>query len=291
MKPSVSQFVDVRGLRYHVRTWGDARARKLILLHGWMDVSASFQFLVDALTADWQVLAPDWRGFGLSAWPHEGYWFADYVADLDGLVRALSPDAPRRHRRPQPGRQRGADVRRAAARTGQERRVARRVRHSRRGAGRRAEEVHGLAGRAGSAAGTLRSTAASRRWPIACRRTMRGCRATRRSSWPRIGARRCRTAPRGCAPTRATSCPFPNVYRLEEVFAIWRNIAAPALWVAADDSDIPALAGRRRRPAAEIARRMAHVPGARLVTIADAGHMLHHDQPEAVAHALETFLA
>jgi pimeloyl-ACP methyl ester carboxylesterase len=36
---------------------------------------------------------------------------------------------------------------------------------------------------------------------------------------------------------------------------------------------------------------MAHVPGARLVTIGDAGHMLHHDQPQAVARALETFLA
>jgi len=28
----------------------------------------------------------------------------------------------------------------------------------------------------------------------------------------------------------------------------------------------------------------------RLVTIADAGHMLHHDQPEAVARAIEAFL-
>ena len=91
MRPSTSQFVDVRGLRYHVRTWGDARARKLILLHGWMDVSASFQFLVDALSADWQVLAPDWRGFGLSEWPHEGYWFADYVADLDACCARWRP--------------------------------------------------------------------------------------------------------------------------------------------------------------------------------------------------------
>ena len=84
----------MRGLRYHVRTWGEPGARKLVLLHGWMDVSASFQFLVDALASDWQVLAPDWRGFGLSEWPHDGYWFADYVADLDGLVRVLAPDGP-----------------------------------------------------------------------------------------------------------------------------------------------------------------------------------------------------
>jgi pimeloyl-ACP methyl ester carboxylesterase len=32
------------------------------------------------------------------------------------------------------------------------------------------------------------------------------------------------------------------------------------------------------------------VPGGRLATIADAGHMLHHDQPAAVAAAIEPFL-
>ena len=91
MKPSRSRFVPMRGLSYHVRTWGDPAARKLFLLHGWMDVSASFQFLVDALADDWYVLAPDWRGFGLSETPQDGYWFLDYVADLDALARALAP--------------------------------------------------------------------------------------------------------------------------------------------------------------------------------------------------------
>jgi pimeloyl-ACP methyl ester carboxylesterase len=36
------------------------------MMHGWMDVGASFQFVVDALQGDWHVIAPDWRGFGLS---------------------------------------------------------------------------------------------------------------------------------------------------------------------------------------------------------------------------------
>ena len=40
----------------------------MVMLHGWMDVSASFQFVVDALGADWHVYAPDWRGFGLTEW-------------------------------------------------------------------------------------------------------------------------------------------------------------------------------------------------------------------------------
>src|SRR5438552_12136411 len=68
MKPSQSEFVQIRGLRYHCRCWGEALAPKLFMLHGWMDVSASFQFLVDALRGNWRVIAPDWRGFGLSEW-------------------------------------------------------------------------------------------------------------------------------------------------------------------------------------------------------------------------------
>src|SRR3954469_23947014 len=92
MRQSESQFLNIRGLRYHVRTWGDPSHPKLFMLHGWMDVSASFQFLVDALQKDWHVLAPDWRGYGLTEWPQDGYWFHDYLGDLDALLTALSPD-------------------------------------------------------------------------------------------------------------------------------------------------------------------------------------------------------
>lgn len=49
MKPSRSSFYTIRGVRYHVRCWGPCDGPPLFLLHGWMDVSASFQFLVDAL--------------------------------------------------------------------------------------------------------------------------------------------------------------------------------------------------------------------------------------------------
>ena len=59
MKESQSRFIDVRGLKYHFRIWGDASAPKLIMLHGFQDVSASWQFTVDALRRDWQVIAPD----------------------------------------------------------------------------------------------------------------------------------------------------------------------------------------------------------------------------------------
>ncbi len=95
MKPSRSRHVAVRGLRYHLREWGEAGAPQLVLLHGWMDVSASFQFVVDAFGGDWHVVAPDWRGFGLSdGGPGDCYWFPDYLADLDAILDAVTPDAP-----------------------------------------------------------------------------------------------------------------------------------------------------------------------------------------------------
>ena len=66
MTPSRSEFIRVRGLRYHVRRWGDDAAPKLFLLHGWLDVSATWQPVVEGLLSRWQVLCPDWRGFGHS---------------------------------------------------------------------------------------------------------------------------------------------------------------------------------------------------------------------------------
>ncbi len=50
--------------------------------------------MVDHFARDWPLAAADWRGFGHSEWPEEGYWFPDYYADLDALLEQLSPHAP-----------------------------------------------------------------------------------------------------------------------------------------------------------------------------------------------------
>jgi len=103
-RTSRSRFVTLRGLRHHVLEWGDASMTTperptLLMQHGWMDVAASFQFVVDALPTDRHVLAFDWRGFGLTdATRADTYWLPDYVADLDAAIDALCLDrgAPRR---------------------------------------------------------------------------------------------------------------------------------------------------------------------------------------------------
>src|SRR6187402_3097478 len=89
---SRSEFVPIRSLSYHVRLWGkpEAGTSPLVMVHGWMDVAASWQFVVDALARDRWVIAPDWRGYGLTRLAHgaaaDNYWLPYYMADLDFLL-------------------------------------------------------------------------------------------------------------------------------------------------------------------------------------------------------------
>ncbi|RTL52111.1 MAG: alpha/beta fold hydrolase, partial [Rhodocyclaceae bacterium] len=94
---SRSEFVPVRHLRYHVRCWGQATPGQppLVLLHGWMDVAASWQFVVDALVTERHIIAPDWRGFGFTEGGKvDHYWFPDYLADLECLLDHYAAATP-----------------------------------------------------------------------------------------------------------------------------------------------------------------------------------------------------
>ena len=57
---AAAESVAVRGLRLHVRRWRADGGPRVVMLHGWADVGASFQFVVDALPAHWDIVAPDW---------------------------------------------------------------------------------------------------------------------------------------------------------------------------------------------------------------------------------------
>ena len=104
--PAKSLTIQARGLPQHLLIWGDlgrisAQEPLLLLVHGWMDVAASFQFMVDALRQQpgWTerpIAALDWRGFGQTPGPTgaDCYYFPDYLGDLDAVVHALSPDHP-----------------------------------------------------------------------------------------------------------------------------------------------------------------------------------------------------
>ena len=84
----------LRDVDYYINEWGDPDAPLIVFLHGWGDSGATFQFVVDALAGRWHVIAPDWRGFGKTIHRARGYWFPDYLADLDRLLEIYSPSAP-----------------------------------------------------------------------------------------------------------------------------------------------------------------------------------------------------
>ncbi len=73
-----------------------------------------------------------------------------------------------------------------------------------------------------------------------------------------------------------------NLYQLEETLELYRRIEA------SDDSLAKWWAGRFTL--AEYHERLKCVPDIRTGVIQDAGHMLHHDQPEQLARMIEAFL-
>src|SRR6185295_18894070 len=65
-----------------------------VLLHGWLDHAGSFDLLAPLLPG--RTVALDFRGHGDSQWVGPGgfYHFVEYIADLDGVLEALSPQEP-----------------------------------------------------------------------------------------------------------------------------------------------------------------------------------------------------
>ena len=92
-------FVEVRGLRFHLRRHepsAGAGSVPAVLLHGWLDHCGSFDGLLPALAAEGPVFALDLRGHGESDWVGAGgfYHAPEYVADLDGVLDALGIAGP-----------------------------------------------------------------------------------------------------------------------------------------------------------------------------------------------------
>jgi len=287
MKFSRSDFLELRGRRVHVRCWGPSEAPALFLLHGWMDVSASFQFLVDALAREWRLIAPDWRGFGGSQRNNDAYWFPDYVADLDALLEHYSPARP-----------------------------ARLIGHSLGGnaaclyAGIRPERVERLATLEGFGLHVSDPAEAPERYgkwlaglragPAFNRYADRAALALRLQGVnPRLSAEQAaflvlhlgQETEAGDIVVAADPyhrLPSPILYRLDDAKACWRRITAPVLWVAARDSFIM----KRFADAdggADYRARIACFADLRVEMLEDCGHNMHHDQPARLAALIEDF--
>lgn len=299
-RPARSEFAPVRKLQYHVLRWGEARSERppLVLMHGWMDVAASYQFVVDAFSPAFfegrTILAADWRGFGLTACPeHDNYWFPDYLADLDFLLDHYVGDQP-------------IDL----------------VGHSMGGnavmlyAGVRPQRIRRLVNLEGFGMPATRPDRAPKRyaqWMDELKSLHRGELSLKGYADPDGVARRLmKTNPRlpeDKAQWLARQWARPDaqgqwqilgdaahkivnaqLYRVDEVLAAFAAITAPVLSVEASNNQMEQW-WQGKYTLAEFHERLKSVPQLQQARIQDAGHMLHHDQPEQLAAVIENFLA
>jgi pimeloyl-ACP methyl ester carboxylesterase len=275
----------IRGLRMHLTRWPGADPRPIVLLHGFMDTGDTFQFLVDELPASRTFVALDWRGFGRSDWPTEGYWFPDYFGDLDALLDVLSPGAP----------------------------VAL-VGHSMGGniammyAGLRPDRVHSVVNIEGfglqptkpeQAPGRIRQWLDQLREPpeVTVFPSVDVLAGVLRKRNPRLPADRaafiarawCEPQPNGTARMRfdpAHKRANPVLYQRAEAEACWREVTAPLLYVLGADSEYLARLDGGGHPdtMARFVRRLEPC------WIEGASHMVHHERPAELAAAVESFL-
>jgi pimeloyl-ACP methyl ester carboxylesterase len=295
VRQSISQFIPIRHQRYHVRVWGEPQrgVPPLFMVHGWMDVSASFQFMVDAMATDRHIIAPDWRGYGLTSGPQvDNYWFPDYLADLDALIDHYSPDSP-------------VDL----------------LGHSMGGhvvmmyAGVRPQRIRKLINMEGfgmPAAKPEDSPKRYARWMDELQAHAKGeMRMKGYDDLQGVARRLMKTNPR-LSPDKAEwlagnwsaqgedgkwrilgdpahKIINAQLFRVKEVLATYRLITAPLLNVEAETNEMDNWY-QSRYTQAEYHERLKAVPNCRTLTVPDAAHMMHHDQPAFLAREVLSFL-
>lgn len=284
---SRSEFQQLRHIKHHLRIW-EAKgkpSRTVWMLHGWMDVGASFQFLVDCLPADWRVIAPDWRGYGLTEWPKtDNYFFADYMGDLDQLLDRYSPQVPVQV----VAHSMGGNVSMLYAGVRPER-IAALV--SLEGIGMSAFDGSAAPKRYARWLSELRDPPTLRTYPTlaAVAERLQKNNPRLRSDFALYLAQHWSALnPQGeyaLLADAAHKVINANLYRVDEVCACWQNISAPILlmmsdhleqWASFVESD-------------EFKARLAHIKRLEQVQITNSGHMLHHDQPERLAEHIRQF--
>ena len=300
-RTSRSEFVPIRGLNYHVRIWQGAdpvsTLPPLVLVHGWMDVAASYQFMVDALSdafaAGRTILAPDWRGFGLTDGKADNYWIPDYMADLDFLLDHYVRD----QKIDLVGHSMGGNVAMTYA-------------------GVRPERVRRLVNLEGFGMAPTKPAQAPTRYvkwldelkslhkgeldlkPYA---DVSGVAKRLMKTNPRLNEDKANwLASHWAAPNAAGQWLIlgepghkvvnANVYQVPETLALYQRITAPVLAVEASDDSLEKW-NKGSYTLADYHERLRSVADARVVRLEDAGHMLHHDQPDALAALIEGFLS
>ena len=282
----------LRGLKYHVRSWGEVGAPKLFLVHGWQDQSASFQFLVDALKENWHVLAPDFRGSGLTQWAESGgYWFSEFLADLNAVFETYQPEAPVNILAHSMGFNVASIL--AGVRPQRVRRLVNvecygfRVTHPDDFRTRYAQWLEQLPqrpkARSYASFAELQAQLQKGRPQLPVEHiAFLANNMARPSDDGRVTLL---NDPWQKSP--ANKMIYVGQIRDEEAMACWRNITAPVLWVQGDASDTHLEIGATPE---ELAARKACFRDFREERISGASHMIHQEAPEHLAGIVEPFL-
>jgi len=300
-RPARSEQLPLRQLNVHVNCWGQPAPGSvpLVLVHGWMDVGASYQFMVDALSADFAdrrlIIAPDWRGFGQTtlAAPCDHYVFADYLGDLDALIDHYAPDG-------QPvdlvGHSMGGNVvmQYAGARPTRIRRLvnlegfgmpASRPAQAPRRLAQWLDELKQLRQGEISLKTYPDADAVARRLTKTNPRLPADKAAWLARQWARPGA----DGQWRILGDAAHKIVNPSLFRVDEMLALYAAITAPVLVIEGSDDSLSQW-WKGRYSLDEFHERLKAVPVLSRQVLPDSGHMLHHDQPERLARALEAFL-
>lgn len=292
-----SEFVPIRTQTYHVQVWGEPATGQvpLVLLHGWMDVAASYQFVVDAFAHDHFIIAPDWRGYGQSSGVGtvDNYWFPDYLADLDFLLDHYAGDTPVNL----VGHSMGGNV---AMMYGGVRpqRVRRLVNLEGFGlpATQPADCVQRYAQWMDELKALHRGAMDLKTYDSleqVARRLMKNNRRLGEDKALWLAQHWARETSEGQWAIRAESAhkvSNAHIYRVEEAQALYAALRMPVLAVEASDDSLGGW-WRGKYTLAEYHERLKTVPQVEVAVVQDAGHMLHHDQPEVLAGLIERFIA
>jgi pimeloyl-ACP methyl ester carboxylesterase len=280
-----TERMQLRGLEFQLYRWPGADPQPTLLIHGWGDTGETWQFLVDHLSSERTWLALDLRGFGRTQRPADGYWFPDYLADLDALIDQLSPQAP-------------LDL----------------IGHSMGGniamlySGVRPQRVRRLVSLEGF--GMMRTTPeqAPARYAEWLDEVKHGSEFATYDNYEQLMRMLARRNPR-TPPDRLEFIARswareredgrielwadpkhrrvnPVLYQRDQAEACWRAISAPVLFIVGDQSELA------KRMADEIAedRLRELLRDVTPATIRGAGHMMHHERPEDLAALIEPFL-
>jgi len=263
------------GLRLHYLHWPSATPRAVVLLHGLRGHAHGWDDVARALQSRANVFALDQRGRGDSDWPPDGdYTVGAYVADLAAVVEHL-------------GYRRVVLVGHSMGAT-----------NAACYAAKYPETVEALAlidsGPEGDPAGAARIAGelrdAPEEFPSLDAAVDHARRANPRPPLP-VLRRRVEHQTRALADGRVV-WRYDRVIRDQrrhgtvpprpDLWPVFRAIACPLLLLRGAESDVLS--------AAVAERTLAAVPGSRLVTIPDAGHMVFEDNGPATIAALEHFL-